>query len=358
MSTRWLIRLVVLVSVLLLGAMADAQQPSGGASPAPAPAPSGGARAAAPAPKAAPAPSKPAPAPAPAPVRSSGNTGAPNGGGNTPSPTNNGSAGSVNTGTGSAISGTGAPITQTPAPSMGNRQNPPPDATRTQRDQQLRGRPRPRKPNDPNNPNVPTFILPQQYGWAPYTWWYNGNNYWMPPVWSNDYYDDNGYYGDGYRAADDSDRYDRVAPPPTPATPSPTQEQARAANALQGMPAYNQAMVEFKSAQAAYDDAVARVMDRLRQDPEYKRLVAQRDRADDRVEAVQAGARIAPNPDRVLPAAQQKLQVSSKITRMEQDAIAADPQASAAKAKLVAANEKLAALRKQAGAGGGGGQGQ
>jgi hypothetical protein len=120
------------------------------------------------------------------------------------------------------------------------------------------------------------------------------------------------------------------------------------------MPAYNQAMVEFKAAQAAYDDAVARVMDRLRRDPEYQRLVAQRDHAENRVEAVQAGARIAPNPDRVLPAAQQKLQVSSKVTKMEQDAIAADPQASAAKAKLVEANEKLAALRKQAGGASGG----
>jgi len=218
------------------------------------------------------------------------------------------------------------------------------------RDAQRHHRHHPRNPNDPNHPNNVTYVLPQQYGWAPYTWWFNGSSAWMPTVFNDGYYD-NGYSdNDRY---DDDNRYDRVASPPTPPTPSPTQEQARAANALEGMPAYNQAMVEYKAAQAAYDDAVARVMDRLRRDPEYQRLVAQRDRADDRVEAVQAGARIAPTgstPERVLPAAQQKLQVSSKVTKMEQDAIAADPQASAAKAKLVEANEKLAALRKQAGA--------
>jgi hypothetical protein len=230
---------------------------------------------------------------------------------------------------------------------------PPPGSTDAQGADQTRGRRHRPNPNSPSNP--PTIILPQQYGWAPNTWWYNGNNYWMPPAWNNGYYG-NGYPGDGYRAADDynnDNRYDRVASPPTPPTPSPTQEQARAANALQGSSAYTQAMADFKAAQAAYDDAVARVMDRLRRDPEYQRLVAQRERADERVGAVQAGARIEPNPDRVLPAAQQKLQISSKVTKMEQDAIAADPQASAAKAKLVEANERLTALRKQGEVGGG-----
>jgi hypothetical protein len=100
---------------------------------------------------------------------------------------------------------------------------------------------------------------------------------------------------------------------------------------------------------------LARVLARLREDPEYRRLVAQRDQAEERVEAVQAGARTpaATNTERVIPAAQQKLQVSSKVTKMEQDAIAADPQASAARAKMVEANERLAAMRKQAEAQGG-----
>jgi hypothetical protein len=92
---------------------------------------------------------------------------------------------------------------------------------------------------------------------------------------------------------------------------------------------------------------------KVRKDPEYQRVVAERDRAEDHVEAVQAGAKIPPNPERVTPAAQHKLNVSSKITKMEQDAIAADAEASAAKAKMVEANARLSALRKQAEASGG-----
>jgi hypothetical protein len=112
-------------------------------------------------------------------------------------------------------------------------------------------------------------------------------------------------------------------------------------------------MVEFQSAQQAYEDTSARILAKLRKDPEYQRLVAERDRAEDHVEAVQAGAKIPPSPERVTPAAQRKLNVSSKITKMEQDAIAADPEASAAKAKMVEANARLSALRKQAEASGG-----
>ena len=73
----------------------------------------------------------------------------------------------------------------------------------------------------------------------------------------------------------------------------------------------------------------------------------ERDELQDEVEAVQASAKI-PSPQTVTPAAQKKLDINSRITRMEQDAIAADPQASAAKAKVVELNEKLTALRKQA----------
>jgi hypothetical protein len=210
---------------------------------------------------------------------------------------------------------------------------------------------------DRSRPRYPgaTYILPTQYAWAPYTWWFNGNSYWLPSGW------DDGYAGDGYRdnysrddAYDDS-RYDRVAPTPAaPATPSPAQEQARSANAVEGMPAYNQAMVEFKAAQQAYEDASERVLARLRQEPEYQRLAARRDRAADKVEARQASAKVPPNAsDRVLSAAQEKLNVSTQVTKMEQDAIAADPQASAAKARMVEANERLAAMRKQAEASGG-----
>jgi len=363
MLTRWIIRLIAIVSVLLISAFADAQlQTQGGAVPA-----NGGAGVRG---------ATPARAPAASSGGNRGNAGAGSGQATAPpktttppsTPPANPPTGSVitKTGPGSAstgtpITGTGTTITQTPPTG-----NPNPTGTVRARDDRRGGIPDERRddmqsdrrrgrhrhdPNDPNRfRNAPVYILPQTYGWAPYTWWFNGNSYWFPPAW------DEGYDGnDGYTERND-DRYDRVAPPtPTvPANPTPAQEQAQSTNALQGMPAYSQALVEFKAAQQAYEDASARVLAKLRKDPEYQRLLNQRDHAADRVEAVQAGAKIPPSVERVTPAAQQKLEVSSKVTKMEQDAISADPEAAAAKARMVEANARLSALRKQAEASGGG----
>jgi hypothetical protein len=110
-------------------------------------------------------------------------------------------------------------------------------------------------------------------------------------------------------------------------------------------------VAELKKAQNAYESASARALEKVKSDPQYQTLVKQRDQAADQVEAVQAGAKI-PSPERATPAAEKKLDLSTKITRMEQDAIAADPQASAAKARMVDLNERLTAMRKQAQAAG------
>ena len=82
-------------------------------------------------------------------------------------------------------------------------------------------------------------------------------------------------------------------------------------------------------------------------DADYRALLEQKDHAEDQVEAVQASARI-PAPEAVTPAAQKKLDLKSKITRKEQAALAADPQARAAKARLTEANEHVNAMRQQA----------
>ena len=350
MATRWIIRLVAIISVLLLGAFADAQTQQG-AAPAPANSGGGAVRSGGSAPVHPPTAASGGSKSTSGSGTGSGSTSGGSSGSNQPKPPTPPPAkstptgtGSVITGTGTPITGTGAPITQTP-PTGNLNPIPPKDIPENHHRHH-------RDPNDPNRfHNAPVYILPQTYGWAPYTWWFNGNSYWMPPIWDDGY---DGNNNDGYVGRDD-DRYDRVAPttPSVPATPSPAQIQAQSTNALQGMPAYSQAMVEFNAAQQAYQNASARVLAKLRKEPEYQRLVADRDRAEDHVEAVQAGANIPPNPERVTPAAQHKLNVSSKITKMEQDAIAADPEASAAKARMVEANARLSALRKQAEASGG-----
>jgi uncharacterized protein YdcH (DUF465 family) len=114
------------------------------------------------------------------------------------------------------------------------------------------------------------------------------------------------------------------------------------------MPEYRQALAELQQAQSEYVRISADVLDKLKKgDAEYQTLLAQRDRAEDQVEAVQASARI-PAPEAVTPAAQKKLDLKSKITRKEQSALAADPQARAAKARLTEANERVNAMRQQA----------
>jgi len=55
------------------------------------------------------------------------------------------------------------------------------------------------------------------------------------------------------------------------------------------MPEYRQALAELQQAQSEYDRISADVLDKLKKgDAEYQTLLAQRDRAEDQVEAVQA----------------------------------------------------------------------
>jgi uncharacterized protein YdcH (DUF465 family) len=178
--------------------------------------------------------------------------------------------------------------------------------------------------------------------------WFGGHSYWNPPV---DGYGSGFYRGDGTYDSDTAQNQP-APPPPTPPNPadttSPTQDQAKALNQLEGMPEYRQALAELQQAQSEYVRISADVLDKLKKgDAEYQTLLAQRDRAEDQVEAVQASARI-PAPEAVTPAAQKKLDLKSKITRKEQSALAADPQARAAKARLTDANERVNAMRQQA----------
>jgi uncharacterized protein YdcH (DUF465 family) len=163
-------------------------------------------------------------------------------------------------------------------------------------------------------------------------------------------------YGSGFYHGGGDGSYDRDTarsePPPMPTNPadttSPTQDQAKALNQLEGMPEYRQALAELQQAQAEYDRISQDVLDKLKNgDADYRALLDQKEHAEDQVEAVQASARI-PAPEAVTPAAQKKLDLKAKITRKEQAALAADPQARAAKARLTEANERVNAMRQQA----------
>jgi len=204
--------------------------------------------------------------------------------------------------------------------------------------------------HDRHRHRYPRYRIPPTsvYGWAPYTFW-SGSSYWGPPL---------GGYGEGWYRDDDgggasaddytppSNNTPPVAPPAD--TTTPTQEQARALNALEANPDYRAALADLKKAEAEYASASASVIAKLKKEsPEYRALVKERDDAKEEVEAVQASAKI-PNPESVTPAAQKKLDVKSEITRMEQDAIARDPRASEAKAKVAELSARVAAMRQEA----------
>jgi hypothetical protein len=139
-------------------------------------------------------------------------------------------------------------------------------------------------------------------------------------------------------------------PPETPAAPpdtsAPTLDQAKALNELEASPDYRLALADLKLAQSDYESARARVLDKLKENEKYQSLVKERDRAAEHVEAAQAAARI-PDPQAVTPSAQWKLDINAKITRMEQAALDADPDAHAAQEKLVKAKARVAAMRQE-----------
>jgi hypothetical protein len=210
---------------------------------------------------------------------------------------------------------------------------------------------------DRTNARGPIVVLP--YGYRTISpWWYGDAGYgWWRYDDDRDYYG-SGYYDDGYRGpgTEGSTGVNNANYPPPPSIPAgpsagPVQDQARAINQLEGMPEFRQLTAELGRAQAAYDAAAARVIDKLKKTPEYQDLMRQKESAEDRVEAVQAGAKI-PNPQTVTPEAQRKMNLSAAITKMEQQAIAADPQASSAKRAVQELNDRLVALRKQAQAAG------
>jgi hypothetical protein len=204
-------------------------------------------------------------------------------------------------------------------------------------------------------------------------WWYNANTW---PWWYDSYFPNVGFYGNGvddYSGWDDrggwndgateARRRDRAADaverenPATTAPPVTPPAAGAGAAALNADPTYREALAEAARLQARYDAASRKVLDDLKTtSPDYRELLAQRERADGRVDAAQASSVQGVDPSKVAPAAQRKLELNSKITQMEQDAIRRDPQASAARKALEQANARVTAMRRAAGAGAGAGQ--
>jgi hypothetical protein len=126
------------------------------------------------------------------------------------------------------------------------------------------------------------------------------------------------------------------APPApfVPAGPSPIALAARAANAVRKDPQMVLANQELESAEAAYHIARDRVLAAWEKDPSHQGLLLQKQEAADHFRDIESND---PPPDELLQAAVQKLNASSPVTQMQEQAIAGDPDVMAARRRLDAA---------------------
>jgi hypothetical protein len=109
--------------------------------------------------------------------------------------------------------------------------------------------------------------------------------------------------------------------------------------------AWQSAQADLKSAQAEYDAARTPVLEALRQKPAYvaARDVKDRAEADRNVVVNDASS----TTEQRAAAATAVLNAGTVVTKMEADALAADPKVVAAHEKLLAANAKVQALEKE-----------
>jgi hypothetical protein len=122
--------------------------------------------------------------------------------------------------------------------------------------------------------------------------------------------------------------------------------QARQTNAVDKSPAMIQANSTVAQTQSAFDAERERVLAALAQKPDYQAAVARRHQAAKEVH--QATTQPGGQPSSALSsAANDKMEAADEVTKMEAQAIAADPAASAAKAKMEQALADRDALRAQ-----------
>jgi hypothetical protein len=128
---------------------------------------------------------------------------------------------------------------------------------------------------------------------------------------------------------------DAYVPPPSPPSQPPTA-------ALVTSPQWREADEQVKIAQSAYDREAARVLAQLKTNPDYREAVDRKNGQAQRVASLQTASATA-TPATTPPTTQRaevamaKLDAAKTVTDMETAALGADPQATAAKAKLTAA---------------------
>jgi CCR4-NOT transcriptional regulation complex NOT5 subunit len=134
-----------------------------------------------------------------------------------------------------------------------------------------------------------------------------------------------------------------VTPPP-PSAPDTTS--ASLNSALIASPQWRDADAQVRLAQSEYDAASAIILAQLRTQPAYQQALAQKAADAQKLNSIEKKDP-APPMDRTESAATAKLTAAQTLTQMETAALAADPHASGAKAKLDAAVINRLEVRRQ-----------
>jgi hypothetical protein len=123
-----------------------------------------------------------------------------------------------------------------------------------------------------------------------------------------------------------------------------TIEANRIAKAVEITPAWQQAMLELKSAQARQLKASAAVKTALAADPNYKKAVAERTRTFEEKETLLQDPKA--TPEQRTNAAIATLKAAADISKLEQQALEDDPEVAKAKAAITEAQYTLDELRR------------
>lgn len=108
-------------------------------------------------------------------------------------------------------------------------------------------------------------------------------------------------------------------------------------------PEYVAANSELKAAQGAYEAAASVVTDKIDTTPAFVAAKGQRDSVEKELDTLKADS--SASPDAVLAKSQELMTVSSAAHKLETDAVEADPVATAAHEKLLAAQKAASTLR-------------
>jgi hypothetical protein len=213
-----------------------------------------------------------------------------------------------------------------------------------------------------------TFV--QLYGYVPYNGLYNEgfgyNNGWYDYPGFGPYIDENAGVDDSGFTSSNTNGYGEQIPPAPPAQPTTSasagvvgispvalgartemiEAQARLLKEYQAKPEYQSALADLKKATDDFNAAVASARASLQQTPAYQQATAQKDHADQQVEAQQAAHEVQPttstasaNPagafsEDVTKAAQQKLNAKAQLTVLQKKSINDNPAVQQARAKL------------------------